>query len=310
MRKIIIVILSVFWAVPVSSQVVVPSLDPVLACELASAIAWRVGSTVGIDVDYVSQAADTSDDAESKNTKQSVLISYQPGNFIGELYYSPYSETKSYSFGSESINVDWENDNGVEYGLRLAIRGDRRVSVGIGYEGRTHDINDYQYGYSHYEGSFSLRLFEGLLFLGAGMQRVTENLGSDDSRKMNRVLTGAAIQIGDPTDTIFKTEVSMKISPKTESDNDILGESPQTTESTLAIELLTGSFLFSYRMSQKVYEEYTNNDNLTEINNRYGLGTKLGSFTFSLYRNAWTAILNDETKNYDIYQATVGFNFL
>ncbi len=310
MQKLIIAIFSIFWAVPTFSQVVVPSLDPVIKCELASSIAWRVGSTVGINVDYLSQDADASNDSQSKTTKQSVLISYQPGNIVGELFYAPYSETKTYSFGAESINVDWENDNGVEYALRLAIRGDRTVSVGIGYEGRSREMNDYQYGYSHYEGSFSLRLFEGLLFLGAGMQRVTENLGSDDTRKLNRVITGAAVQIGDPTDTFFKTEVALKMSPKTESDNNILGESPNTTESEFAVELMTGSFFVSYRIKQIAYEEYINSEDFTETSNRYGLGIKFGSFTLSLYRNAWTALLNEELEYFDIYQATVGFNFL
>lgn len=311
MRKLIILFaILIFWTLPALSQVATPSLDPALPNALASAVAWRVGSTIGIDVDYVNQDEDASDDAESKNTRQAVLIAYQPGNFVGELYYAPYVETKSYTFGTDAITVDWENKSGREYSARLAIRGNRKVSVGIGFEGQSRESGDDTQIYTHYEGSFSLRLFDGLLFLGAGMQRVSENLGSDDSKKMNRVVAGSAIQIGDPIDTIFKTEVSVKMNPKTESENGIMEDSPKTTESELSVELLTGRLLFSYRMKQLVYEKFVDDNDFTETSNRFGFGLKLGSFTIGLYRNAWTVVLDEQMKNYDIYQATVGYSFL
>jgi hypothetical protein len=309
MTKRFVVLILVFLAFPAYGQVVIPSLDPVQPTELSSALAWRIGSTIGIESETFNRDEDASHDAGAENIKSSFMLAYQPGNVVGEFYYIPYLKTREMTYGQDSTSIEWNDDDASHLAIRLAIRGNRQVSVGIGYGKSEVSLSDYEEKYeaSYYEGSFSIRMLDGLLFAGAGMQRVTVNLGSSDSMKYNTIVSGVALQFGDPTDMIFKTEASYKLIPETESENAILNTLQKTTISQLNAELMTGTVFASYNYHHELTES---DDEKNETINRYGLGLKLGSMTIGIYRRAWKIEYTEHYIDFDTYQATLGFSFL
>ncbi len=311
MLRRLLILIFIGFASPLLGQVVIPSLDPVQPTELSSALAWRIGSTVGVESEAFNRDEDASHDTGVENVKSAVLIAYQPGNVVGEIYYSPYRKTLTYD--SDYSSIEWTDDDASLLELRLAIRGNRQVSVGIGYGKFEYSPSFYneKYEESYYEGSFSVRLLDGLFFAGAGMQRFTVNLGSSDTIKYNTLISGVALQMGDPTDVIFKTEAAYKQIPRTESENDVLSTVRKSTVSQFNMELMTGALFASFEYTNKLTEEARgSDDNQNDITSRYGVGLKLGAMTIGLYRNAHKIDYQDDDIEYDTYQATLGISFL
>jgi hypothetical protein len=309
MRKRLITLIGILLAVPAWGQVIVPALDPTLPAELASAVAWRIGSTIGLESEFYNQKEDASNDAGTESTRTAVLLAYQPGNFITEIYYAPFIKTAT-AIDEQSSTVTWEDKKATEFALRVAIRGNRRVSVGIGYERQEIEESGEKFSTSLFEGSFSVRLLEGLLYTGGGMQRVTIEQGSEDSIKFNTLIAGVAIQIGDPLAMIFQMEAAMKQTPETDSEDGLIATMPKTTVSQLNSEFHSGRFFLAYRYRQTMKEEYLPDENYTETLNRYGAGLKLGNWTIGLYRKAWKAEFMEEISEYDTYSLTAGYSFL
>ena len=288
----------------------VPSLDQAREVELASASAWRIGSTIGIQVDGYYQKGDGTNDAKAENIGNSVLFAYQPGNFITELFY--YSDTKRIDVNTTNSTVTSEDENDTGISLKFAIRGNRSVSLGLGYNrSETDDVsNDKKNTTTSFEGSFSLRLFDGLMYAGGGMRRVTAEQGSDDSLKYNEVIAGIAVQIGDPLETMFQTEASVRQIPETESDKGLITKQPKSTVSHLSLELQTGSFFFAYRIGQLVIENDAANDDYKSTDSKIGVGLKLGGLSLGLYRDNHQIDSGDDSVDYDTYALTVGYNFI
>ncbi len=306
MNRFVLIAIVLLISFPLSAQVVIPSLDPALPNEMASAIAWRFGSTVGVDLNYIKHETQ-SGDSENVLYQSGGLIAYQPANFIGELFYAPIFKTLDVS-SDEFVDGSYAS-------LKLAIRGNRMVSVGLGYESSQTDFNAGKESVVAYEGSFSLRLLDGLFFVGGGMQRVTETNTDSDSRKWNKVMAGVAMQLGTPGKTMFKTEVFTRLLPKAEFDGDSGGTREKTNEVQAIMELQAGAFMFSYGYMQKIMEEYQGSDeNYTTTEARYGLGLKTESFSVGLYRYAgrtkWDGSLIQIDSPYERYRVTVGFSFM
>lgn len=310
MKKIVFVVLftlSLFIQTGYA-QVVTPSLDSAKPTEMAAANAWRFGSTVATDAYFDYVEADETNDAEIETEKYSALFAYQPGNFVSELYYSPYIRASEYDPSTDSY-VDRE---GSEYALRLAIRGNRQVSVGLGYYGGEVEYSDGKNKTSFYEGSFSMRLFDGLLYAAAGMQRVTLLTASGTELKYNSTLGGAAMQIGDPAGTMFRLEGAVSFSPETRSEEgDTEVAVYKTSETSLAAELLTERFLISYRYRQNKQENYSTYEaDFLTTENHYGVGFRFGSLRLSFYRQAFVYELDELRDENDLYRVTLGFNFI
>ena len=311
-KRLLILIISLV-ASPLYGQVVMPSLDPAQPVELSSALAWRIGSTFAVESEAFNRKGDSSHDAGTENIHSSLLIAYQPGNVVGELYYVPYLKTREITYGPDDTSIEWKDDDASYLSARLAIRGNRQVSVGIGYGRSEMDLSDFdaKYELSYYEGSFSVRMFDGLLFAAGGLQRVTVNLGSTDTMKYNTIVSGLALQIGEPNKTIFKTEASYKSTPKTESDKDIMGTLYKTTTTQIDVEFMSGILFTSYLFNNTLTEgAFGSDDNKSEIVNRYGIGLKLGNMTVGFYRKAWQIEYRDNYIDYDTYQATLGISFM
>lgn len=315
MKKTLLLLLAAIFPIGAFAQMVTPSIDPVIPTELAAANAWRIGSTFGGTGHFYYQEKDASNDAVSaKPVAASGMFAYQPGNFVAEFHY--LSETQK-TDDIDGSSTTWQSSNKTEYSINLAIRGNRQVSVGVGYIGQQDeiDINSEKgvYSLSAFEGSFSMRMFDGLFFWGAGMQRITEAVDiSDDTLKYNKVLGGAAFHLGDPTETLFRVEGGFELIPETDSESGALDNKPKTTITQATVELMALNFLLSYNIQQSVAAEEFFDKDVINTDVRYGLGYKYGGLTFSFYRNASKTEFkyDDSMIEYDNYQITIGYSFL
>lgn len=295
-------------------QFVTPSLDPAVPTGLSAANAWRIGSTIGADSHFYYQKQDSSNDRKLTTTQFSGLFAYQPGNFVAELYYSSFMQTPTWELQGTDIGTVLESQNQSELSLRMAIRGNRKVSVGVGYTAAEVDfLTNGRKKETSFGGSFSSRLFDGLMFLGAGMQRVTVSTDlSSDSMKFNKITGGGSFHLGDPTSTMFRLEGAIELLPETTPEIGALFIQPKTTITTVAAELQFRNWLLLYNNRQEAYEATTDNNKGSSTINRYGLGYKLGATTFGLYTST-TKVTDSSISSaweYRLYQLTASYNFI
>ena len=289
------------------AQVVTPSLDSALPAELASAVAWRFGSAFGANSLYRKEKSQSNENEYYYN-RSGVLFAYQPGYVIGELYGESITRQTVWDSSTDSF-VDSTGSFGK---LSLAIRGENRVSVGIGYGSSEFRVIDFDaLRNTYYEGSFSIRLFGGF-YLAGSLQRVTENISTGDSRKWNNIVAGAALQFGDPFANMFRVEGSLKTSPEADfSDDTQFSTHRKSTTMNAGAEVLFSNFLFIYRYMNEIHMAPTAQDDDHTISvNRYGGGYKAGGFTLGLYRIAGLETVGDNKIDTEEIMVTISYNFI
>ena len=198
----------------------------------------------------------------------------------------------------------------VHSGLPFEVKGSFRLGIGLDFS-----QSDYTAGTYHlnsYEGSFSVRLFDGLFYIGAGLRRLSETHPSGAERKWNDVLGGVAIQSGEPIGTMFKLEASIEKSPQVEFDDSSLDARPETDKVQLNAELLFEGFLFSYQYGQTTYKAVNSGgEDMRKLENRYGVGMKSDNFSIGFYRYAGENQIEESTETlYEVYRCTIGYNFM
>ena len=287
-------------------QVVTPSLDPAIPAELSSAVAWRFGSAFGAKGVYKKEKSETAENEYYYN-RAGVLFAYQPGYVIGEVY----AESTARQAHWDSSTDTFTDSTGSSGKLSLAIRGENRVSVGIGYGSSDQETDTEILSSLFYEGSFSLRLLGGF-YLAGGIQRVTERLSSGDSRKWNNILAGAALQFGDPLSNMLRLEGSFNTSPKVEfNDQPNYPAHRETIVLSAGVEAVYSGFLLSYRYKSTTKNAPTGDDDDQAIaEHRLGVGFKMEGLTFGLYRDAGLETVGDKELNTEEITVTVSYNFI
>ena len=292
-------------SVNVSAQVVTPSLDAGFPVDMSSAAGWRFGSALGVQTSFAKVSGET-EEVDYHNVDTSVLFAYQPSNIITEFYWASPGTDYLWDSSTDSLSKT-ENGDGR---FSLALRGERNVTVGIGYRIMDQDTTSDTINISLYEGSFSLRMLEGL-YLAAGMQRVTEKFPTGDSRKWNRILAGVALQVGDPLKTMFRTEVSYQSSPESTIDDPTILPHRKTSRVQAGAELVWGSFLFSYQYQNTTLGAInTETEDQTVAKHRYGFGFKIGGATMGFYAGSGTRTAGDKELKSELYQGTLSFSFI
>ncbi len=305
--KIYLLLISIFLAVNVASaQVVTPQLDSAFPVEMASAAGWRFGSALGVQSSFAKIESAT-EEVEYHNIDSSILLAYQPSNIITEIYYASPGTQYLWDYTTDTFS----KTQNVDGRFSLALRGNKNVTVGIGYRiADQEDASSDTVNKSLYEGSFSLRMLDNI-YMAAGMQRVTEKFSNGESRKWNRILGGVALQFGDPLKRIFRTEASYQASPESTVDDPTIAPHRKTSQVQAVAELLFGSFLFSYR-----YQNITlgavdaETEDQTDVRHRYGFGFKFGSVMLGFYAGRGTHTAGDLEAKTDFYQGTLSFGFI
>ncbi len=305
MKKIYLLLLVTIFSVNVSAQVVTPSLDGAFPVEMASAAGWRFGSTLGGQTSFGKVDGET-EKADYHNIDSSFLLAYQPSNIVAEFYWASPGTFYQWETETDTLN---ETNNG-DGRFSLTLRGEKNVTIGIGYRIADQDTTSDTINKSLYEGSFSLRMLDGL-YLAAGMQRGTEKFHTGESRKWNRILTGVSLQVGDPLKNLFRTEVSFQTSPESSVDDPAIKPHRETSRIQAAAELLWGAFLFSYQYRNTTLGAVgTEIDDQIVARHRYGIGLKIGSATLGFYAGGGTRTAGDKVLKTQLYQGTLSLNFI
>jgi len=287
------------------SQVVTPRLDSGFPVEMSSAVGWRFGSAFGGNT-AVGKEASSAEDLDYHYIDSSVIFIYQPSHVVTEIYWKPVGNQYEWDTSTDALVETPTSDAR----FALTIRGDNRFSVGIGYRSQEAELSSYSSTVTSFEGSFSIRMFEGL-YLGGGYQRFSENMSIDDSRKWNKMLGGIAFQFGNPLGNIFRVEGSFGTSPEVESDNQIASTKPKEDQIRAAVEVLYDPFLISYSYENNTYAALDGvSDGKIMVKHGYGLGMKLGSFTLGLYLYLGTETFGNAEMNTTKVQTTFSYNFI
>lgn len=305
MKKIFLLIVLVLGWYSGFSQVVTPRLDSGFPVELSSAAGWRIGSGIGGNT-AVGKEESSAEDLDYHYIDSSVIFFYQPSHVVTEIYWKPAGTQYEWDTSTDALVETSTSDAR----FTLTIRGENRFSVGIGYRSQEKDYLSFNSTTTSYEGSFSIRVFEGL-YMAGGFQRFSEKMSIGDARKWNKILGGVALQIGDPLGSMFRLEGSYGTSPETESDNQIASTKPQEDEIRASVEFLFDPFLISYSYQNFNYSALNGaSDKKSTVNHGYGLGMKFGSFTLGLYLYLGTETFGDAEMKTTKVQSTFSYNFI
>ena len=299
--KNLLILLSIFVVGSINAvfaQVVTPSLDPTNPVEIAAAASWRFGSSVGGGGKWGTQKSD--DEQVDSNTlsnlsdiasvHSSYLFAYQPTSVTFEV--SGIVNESEYQWdGSDSTTdhlTEYENS---EVHVKIAIRGNNRVSVGIEYQSvSTKDTSsDTDAQLTAYGGSFGMRFFDNI-FISGGLNRKT--LASDEFEsdlKWQETIAGLAFQFGSPDQVMFKLEGALKLEDEAEAElKDSSGSYYRSKKTTTQgnIETILGGFLLSYQYKKILHEAIDDiplDEDREEIRTRIGLGYRSTLLTLVLY---------------------------
>ena len=283
-------------------QVATPYLDTVLPTELSSANSWRFGSTFGGEQIYSDQESKT-EKAELYNSRSAALIAYQPTQVSFELF----AFTNEVDYNWDPSTDTFQETKGNASKLGISIRGKRQFSVGVGFESSTQEQGTSKQEKKSYGGSFSLRTFDNL-YLAAGLERVTLAFDQGNELKWDKVVSGIALQTGEPGGSIFRIEINGSLSPKVESDNN---SHQKTTVIQGSVEWLWDGYLLSYRNASTTEEALNSSEEDTKNStHRYGLGIKFENISFGFYRTAGLIKYGSKDVVSQRYRATFGFSFI
>lgn len=319
MKKLLI-ILSIFMVGninAVSAQVVLPSLDPTNPVEIAAAASWRFGSTIGgggkggtqksdgeqVDSNTLANLSDTAP------VNSSYIFAYQPTTVTFEVS-AIANETEYQWDGSDSTTdhlTEYENN---EVHVKIAIRGNNLVSVGIEYQSVSKKDASTDTQLTAYGGSFGMRFFDNI-FIAGGLNRKT--LASDEFEsdlKWQEMIAGVALQFGSPDQSMLKLEGALKIEDAADvelKDGISSYYSPKTTTTQGSVEMILGGLLLSYQYKNILYEAIEDiplDEDREEIRSRVGLGYRSTILTLVFYGE--NRVEKEDTNTYTTQY--LGFN--
>ena len=190
------------------------------------------------------------------------------------------------------------------------MRGEGRVSVGLGGISRAKESRGIFRQQSGFGGSFGFRLGEG--FFGAvGMNRITEKVAAVEDKQWNEMLGGLALVYGDPDSSMFRLEGSLVSSPLVAGGTGLETIHHKTWEQNADLELLWSRwYLSAGSTTTKTFPALVRegDQHLTRI--RYGLGYRKLSFSLIFYRTLADEQLGSKMYKERGYGATLGFGFL
>jgi len=322
--KNILILLSilVFGSINVASaQVATPSLDPTNPVEIAAAASWRFGSTVGGGGKFGTQKSD-SEQLDSNTlsnlsgvafVNSSYIFAYQPTSVTFEI--SGIVNETDYQWDGSDSSSDTTSDNLSEYEsneihVKIAIRGNNQVSVGIEYQSENYKDASSDTKLTAYGGSFGMRFLDNI-FIAGGLNKKTLKADEFESdMKWQELIAGIAFQFGSPDQKMFKVEGAIKIEDEANvnlSNSTLSFYRPKTVTTQGSIETILGGYLLSYRYRRILYEAIDDIvlDKEREVTrNRIGLGYRSTVLTAVLYGE--TRIEKEDSNKYETQY--LGFN--
>lgn len=286
-------------------QVATPAIDPARPAKMGAASSWRFGPSVAVGSQYGGQ-----------QTNQQKVEGHGFGS-TGSLVLQTSRVTVELASMSSDNQAVWDATSDLLYpSLQsdssgfVAVRGEGRVSVGLGGISRSQESRGINRKQSGFGGSFGVRMGEG--FFGAvGMNRITEKVANFEDKQWNEVLGGLGLVYGDPDSSMFRLEGSLATSPQVVGGTGLENVHHKTWEQNADLEVLWNRWYLSVgSTTTKSVSALANegDQNLTRV--RYGLGYRKLSFSLIFYRTLADEQSGDKMYKERAYGATLGFGFL
>jgi|GEM_PF-1764754 len=305
-----IVILGLFSA-KLYAQIVTPSLDPAVATELSAAISWRFGSTIGVETtqfqktDAVLRKTDGKT-VKTEDNRSSALVAYQPTHTTIQLFMVPAEKDYDWDPSTDTYQSFQRAYNKAS----LTVRGKNIFSIGVGANNFTITKNSIINQVKSYGGSFSVRVFKGI-FMGAGLEKVTETPGQLDPRKWDKQYSGIAFMYGDPLSYMFRTELSASSSKEVKTGPTEDEIHPKTSYTNIAAEALLKGYLLTYQKTlESVFAYNEQGDDKKRDMTRYGIGMRGSNLSYGFYFSEGEESINTMSRPIQKYQLTFGFSFI
>jgi len=262
-----------------SAQIATPAIDPSEPTWLASAGSWRFGTSVALG----SQSSYEKTDWQKVNSHgagNNALIVFQPSHVTSEIYSLSGGKNLTWEASSDSLYIEERKESR----FSLSVRGDGRVSVGLGAINREFNSRGVLRTQKGFGGSFGFRIGDGL-YGGMGMDRLTEvTVGSKD-KIWSDYAAGLALVYGDPDSSMFRFELGGKSSPQ------VLGAGSsfesvhrKQTKQYGDLELLWGRWFLSGRSTQtKRFAALPDEINQQSSEQRAGIGYRSLGFSVIFY---------------------------
>ena len=252
----------------------------------------------------------------SKTDKDQKVIEHQFDNY-GILVFQPTHVTTELYATFDDNQAQWDSTSDLFYPykhqeqrLNLAVRGEGRVSVGLGAVRRSWDNRGLLRQHKGFGGSFGVRIGDGM-YLAAGMNRITEEVAEHEDKQWNEFLAGIGFAYGDPDSSMFRFEASMARVPEVIKGTVLADINQAQTEQVTDLEILLYRILFSAK--NKVTKTLATlpdqaDQELTQV--RYGFGYRRLGFSWIFYQTRGVEGQGDNKHEQLYYKTTVGFGFL
>ena len=304
-RFLTLLLLPLLWFSPVWAQVAVPSIDPAEPVLVPAASSWRMGTSVGGGSHYGSQKT-TQEKVANHEFGSYGLIVFQPTHVTTEIYATENDNQAQWDSTSD-ILYEYQHK---EQRVNLAVRGEGRVSVGLGVLSRTWDSRGIERNHRGFGGSFGVRIGDGM-YLAAGMNRVTEKIDSYEDKQWNETLGGLGFAYGDPDSSMFRLEGSMFTRPEVNKGETRADINPKQVQQIGDLEILLSRYLFSAKSTVTKTSAGVSGEADQELRQmRYGIGYRRLNFSWVLYRIQGTEAQGDKKHEQSYYKMTMGVGFL
>lgn len=289
------------------AQVATPSLDPTMPSLTASGSAWRFGSTFGgssVVGKEKTPTASTPDKTAAKGS--SGIFAWQPTQVTVELSGDVGIKDPYWDASTDAVTTLHVN----EQKLFVAVRGENRVSVGVGFREKATDVEGVIRSESAYGGSMGFRIGEGI-YVGGGLEKVIEKVPDYKDKRWSEVFSGIGVRYGWPDASMFRMEYSMISKGDGSKGDTFLELMPESKTAIGSVEVQFWGMMFGYQYSKESIKP-TLNDLTTRVKERarYGGGLRLLNFTMMLYKSDGKEYLNDLEHLSKDWEFTVGLHFI
>lgn len=289
------------------AQVATPSLDPTMPAMTPSASAWRFGSTFGGSTTVGKERTPENSTPDKTAAKgSSGIFAWQPTQVTIEISGDAGRKDPYWDASSDAVTTLLVN----EQRASLAIRGENRVAVGVGFRAKSTDVEGVIRSESAYGGSLGFRIGDGI-YVGGGLEKVIEKVTDFDDKRWSQVYTGLGLRYGWPDASMFRMEYSMIAKGDASTGDSFLEMMPESKTTIGSIEAQFWGVMFGYQYKKESIEPILT-DETTRVRERarYGGGLRLLNFTLMLYKSDGKEYLNNLEHLSKDWEFTVGFHFI
>lgn len=305
LTRFLLLLLCFAWASPAWAQVATPSIDPGQPVQMAAASSWRMGSSIGLGTSYGRQTTSAGRYGDRAFGSQGLLV-FQPTHVTTEIFGVSNDDQAQWDATSDLL-YPYQHQ---EQRIGLSVRGDGRVSVGLGGLSRGWTSRGIERSQKGLSGSFGVRVGEGM-FLATGVNRVTETVDGLEDKQWNETLAGWGFVYGSPESNMFRLEVSQFTTPEVIGGTTLAEINHRQVQQVGDLEILLSQYLFTAKGTlTKTTAVLAGEADRELFEKRFGLGYRSWGFSSMLYQVRAVQLEADKRHEVLYYKLTLGVGFM